>query len=281
MRNIFYGILLLITAVLSAGNDYLNPGGRAAGLGSASVMHRDVYSVFSNPAGLMGLQHIGIGLAAQNRFLITDLSLYNLAIGIPTKSGNFGVGMYYFGGEFLNEKEGRLAYARNFFEGLSAGIALNFHQLSTAEFGSATLFSFDLGFNYAITDKINAAAHVYNPLRQKMSENDIDYWPTIIRFGLSYKPSDKAGVYAEFEKNIDFKTIIKTGIEYKPIEKFALRAGYSSNPNLFSAGIGLVLKTIDVDIAGSFHPDLGYSPYLSFTYKGKAKNTEVVSPTAH
>jgi len=264
---------LFFTIIAYGGNDYLNPGARSAGLGSASLCHTEVFSIFANPAGLMGMDAFSAGIAAQNRFLLNDLTLLNLGIALPTRSGNFGLGMYYFGGSALNEKEFRLGYARNFLEGLSAGISLDFHQLSQQSFGSATLITFDLGIRYAINDKIVAAAKMHNPTRQKMGDNSTDQWPTLLSFGLSYNPSDKTGIYAEFEKNIDQKAIIKTGVEYLPIEKLALRLGYSSNANSFSAGIGLVLPSIYIDIAGSFHQDLGYSPYISFVYKGPKKNT--------
>ena len=53
-------------------------------------------------------------------------------------------------------------------------------------------------------------------------------------------------------------------MEYTPGKYLAFRAGVSTNPlNLYSVGMGLVLKTLHLDRSYSYHQLLGSSPNAS------------------
>lgn len=270
--------LLLLTLVLIcgvdqlwAGNDKKNQGAKSAALGGTAVMHSDLYSVFSNPAGLARLQGLQAGIYAENRFLISDLSLFAGGLALPTKSGTFGLGFTYFGGPNYNESEANLAYGRKITSKFTAGVSFNFLMLSIPEYGNRSAITFGLGGQYAITPKANIAAHIYNPMRVQLTEDENDLLPTILKFGFSYTPTDQITIQAETEKVMDKVAQFKMGVEYKVIEMLYLRGGYSSAPSQFSFGLGLDLNALKMDIAASYHPVLGYSPHFSLYYSGKKK----------
>ena len=257
-----------------AGNDKNSLGARAGALGGASVTFADAFSVFANQAGLAQAQSLQIGLFAENRFLLKDLSSYSLGVAIPVqKVGAFGVGVNYFGNAAFNQQQISLGYGRLLFEKLSMGVSFDVHNYSIAEYGSKAIFSFGIGLRYNLNAKLAIGAQVSNPLRQQLTEDREDIAPSIIKLGGAFTPSDRVTFLVEAEKNIDRNMQFKAGIEYRPIDMLYLRGGISTEPNSFSAGIGCQLNPITIDLATSFHPVLGYIPQSSIIFKGKNKAT--------
>ena len=263
MKKLILPLFFLNSLFISANNDKNSLGGKAAGMGNASVTFSDVYAVFSNQAGLADLEGISIGIYAENRFLISDLNLFAAAFAYPTKSGTFGLGVVYFGNSGYNETKIGLAYGRKLFEKISVGAELDYVGLAIEEHGGKSTFTFGIGLQYNINKLISVGAHVYNPMRISLTDVDTDKLPSIIKFGLSFTPSDKILIATEAEHNIDSSTMFKFGLDYNVIDKLNLRAGFSTNPTAFTFGVGLELKSFGIDIAGGYHPVLGYSPALS------------------
>jgi hypothetical protein len=67
-----------------------------AGLGSYSINHVDVFSFTNNQASLAQIKNASAGVYGERRFMLDELSLYQLAIAVPTNSGNFGVKVRLF-----------------------------------------------------------------------------------------------------------------------------------------------------------------------------------------
>jgi len=269
----FYPLLLLFFCFnfIYAGNDKNAPGAKSAAMGHASLLNGDAFATFANQAALTQLKAWQLGIYAENRFLISDLNLYAIAAALPIKSGTFGIGINYFGNEFYNEKQVKLAYGRELFKGLSLGIELDWINLSIDNYGSTSAFTFGAGILYQLSDKAQIGCHVFNPLRIQLTDLEEDKLPTVVKIGASFSPIEKLTVTAETEKNIQQKAIFKAGVEYQIIEKLYLRGGISSNPGISSFGIGLNLGILQLDFANSFHPTLGYSPHLSLSFAGRPK----------
>ena len=92
-----------------------------------------------------------------------------------------------------------------------------------------------------------------------------------MRFGGSYKFSEKALLSSELEKNVGLTTIFKAGLEYHIVEQVFLRGGIASNPTLSSFGFGFKLKQWQVDVASSYHQVLGFTPQVSLVYDFKGE----------
>ena len=87
-----------------------------------------------------------------------------------------------------------------------------------------------------------------------------------MRLGTVYSFSDRVLVSVEAEKDADYKPVIRGGLEYRPLPGFYLRAGAASNPGLIAFGFGIVMKKLRLDIASSFHSQLGFSPSVGLQY---------------
>lgn len=264
-------LLLLLTLNAVGNNDKNTLGAKSGAMGGTSVANADVFSVFANQAALARINALSAAIYGESRYLIPDLNLYGLGVAIPTsaKGGTFGIGLNYFGNALYNEKQLRLGYGRVLFEKLAVGIELDALSVSMSDYGNKTAVTFGIGLLYTFNEMLSVGAHIYNPTRQQITANQSDKLPTVMKFGLAYTPSSKATIAVETEKNLDRPFMIKAGIEYRVIDKLYLRGGISTNPALSSFGVGLNLGVLKIDIAGSIHPDLGYTPMVSIAYVGR------------
>jgi hypothetical protein len=259
--------------VFASGENY-TIGAKQAGMANASVTQQDVFAIGYNPAGIGYLENPSVGLFADQRFL-TGIHFYNLSAAMPVqKVGAFGISYDYFGFSAYNENRLGFAYARKFSDIISAGLKFNYFRLAIEENGAAHAGAFEAGVQIAPTKKMRVGAHVFNPIRQKISKEFSETLTTMIKVGVSYHPSEKLMFALETEKHINHAFRIKTGMEYKVIEPLYLRIGAATNPTLFTFGIGTVFKNLQIDFASSWHLQLGYSPQLAFIYNFNSKKSE-------
>ncbi len=258
--------LLVLGGTAEAGNDLNAVGGRSASLAHASSPLSGPFSTFYNPAGLARLEQISLAAYSQNRFLLEDLNHHSVAAALPTKSGTFGIGVSYYGFELYNEAKGSLAYGRKLAQNLTLGAQFDFYQISQADFDSKSVMTFGIGAQYRPVKDITIGAHLYNPINAKVTDYTVDNLPTIIQLGISYEVIPNVLVITEAEKNIDEKVIIKAAVEYHPVPALFVRGGIASNPGIMVLGAGIQLKKFRIDVGGSYHSYLGYSPHASLTF---------------
>lgn len=269
MKHFLFSILILQFSIvhLKAADNY-PVGARSAGVANASVTFSDVWSAFHNQAGLAQMKNISAGAYIENKFLISDLSLKAFTIAVPTsKVGTFALSATMFGGSLYNEKKVGVGYGKKLGEKFSAGVQLDYLSTYIAEnYGTRSSFAVELGILAEPIKNLKLGAHVFNPNRAKVAEYADERIPAILRFGASYKFSEKILISAEEEKDIDQKSVFKAGLEYHVVDAVYLRGGISSNPSLSTFGFGLKIKQVVIDMAASWHQELGFSPQFSLSY---------------
>jgi hypothetical protein len=91
---------------------------------------------------------------------------------------------------------------------------------------------------------------------------------------MQFSFSSKVQFVLDIEKSIDQKPALKGGVEYKVLRPLSLRIGCRHQftkeigpafPVLCS-GFGLISKNFSLDVANTWHPVLGISPSLTFSY---------------
>ncbi len=280
MKKYYLGFcLFLIQTALWAGNDLTISGGQSAGLAKNSVTIVDPFAVFSNPASMSDLSNIAAGVYVENRFLVEDLNLAGAAFALPTNSGTFGLGVQYFGFSDYNEKMASLAYGRRIGENFSIGAQFDYFSLSMGEYGNKSAITFGLGMVYQPTDDFKIGAHIYNPLRISLTDDKEDNLATVVKLGFEYEIVPKVRLLAEAEKNIIHPAIIKVAVEYQLIDALYLRGGVSTDPALAHFGIGVNMNKLKIDLAGSYHNVLGYTPQISISFfelTGKRKDESTI-----
>ncbi|MEP7144281.1 MAG: hypothetical protein ABI707_15460 [Ferruginibacter sp.] len=231
------------------------------GLGAYSTKHTDVFSFVNNQAALAQLKDPAAGIYGERRFLLEAMSLYAVAIAIPSKMGNFGVNIKYAGFKNFNENQIGLAYARSLGSKVDIGIQFNYYGYHVPSYTSANTIDFEIGAMVHLTNQLNIGIHAYNPVGGSFAKT-AEKLTAAYTVGLGYDVSDIFFMSAEIMKEEDAPVNVNAGIQYRLAKRFFARAGISSASSVVYGGAGVSWKNLRLDVSGSYHPQLGWSPGL-------------------
>ncbi len=269
--NKFSGLitaLFSLTITAHAQTGYVDAGSRAQAMGNAAVTFTDVFSIQNNPAAMGMSEQAGIGLSTQSYFMVEGglNAVYGTGILPTKKSGVLGMSLHYTGDATFNQTKIGLGYGRKLADVISVGLQLDYVGTQISEIGSGQAFTFDIGVVYKPTKYVTIGAKAFNPIRADNGMENPEPLPALINAGLSWKLSDKVIICAEGEQEMDHALRLKSGIEYHIIDALFLRGGYISNPSMFCTGLGVQLKTFQLDASVQFHQQLGASPGVGLRY---------------
>lgn len=262
-------VLLVAMSVQASAFDVLSPvGGRSSGMGRASVALSDLWAICNNPAGLSTLKTSSAGIFYENRFMMKELGYKCAAAGVPLNFGVIGVSAAQFGYSEYNENKIGLAYSREFSPRLRLGIQLDYLMLKYADiYGSRQTFTFEMGLQSQITDKLCFGAYVFNPARVNIKASDDYKIPIVMRLGASYSiTKDFVGVF-EIEDDTDCGFSFRIGTEYRLIDNFNIRAGVQTNPGIATFGIGYKVSFMTIDVSAHMHEIFGASMQAGLVFK--------------
>ena len=268
-----FGLIILLSNLsfhVWAAGEHTVIGGRAAGMGNASIAFYDGWSGFNNQAGLAWCRKFSSGAYYENRFLIKELSIKAIGAVLPAKKGAFGLSLSHFGFSLYNEIKTGLAFGMNFGDSFSAGVQLDYMRFHVGDdYGTDNLFTFEIGLQYRVKEKLCFGVHIFNPVPIKLTDDPVERLTTVIRFGIGWQISGNLLASAEIEKDLVNKPILKAGMEYHFVNPLYLRIGYLTDPSQFAFGFGLEFGKLSFDIASSYNMVLGFSPQGSVIYNFK------------
>lgn len=262
-------VLLMFPALLMAGGGDQPTGARRIALGNAFTgVYGDVWSSFSNPAALTGLESIAGGLHAERRFLVNKLNYGSFAAAVPFKERHVA-GLDFSGFGFAGYSESRigLSYAAKVIENFSIGVRANYSTISIENYGSASALFVDAGLHARVSEELSVGFRVYNANQGELRREISERIPTILSVGAAWKVSDKVLLVGDLEKSVDFPFSVRGGLEYAFIKNFKARIGVQTAPVIVSAGLGFNIKGVDIDFANSYHQNLGYTPHFTLSYR--------------
>lgn len=237
--------------------------GKSAAMSNVTIGINNIWSIYHNQAGLGYLKNSTVGAFHQSGF-VKEQNLQGIACALSTKTGTIGASYSYYGYSNYNEMQAGLAFGRQFNKYFSAGIQINYlHTHIISNYGNASAVNFEVGILSEPVDNFFIGAHVYNPSRSKLGDENI---PTIFNVGVSYLFSAKALLAIGTEKELDQEAIFKIGLDYRLIDYVSLQAGASTNPNNYSFGIGFHHKTINAHVGFLKHQTLGFKPSFTLSY---------------
>jgi hypothetical protein len=231
------------------------------GLGAYSTQHGDVFSFVNNQAALAQVKNTSVGVYGEKRFLLNETSLYTAALAVPSSLGNFGVSVKYFGFKNFNESQVGLAYGRSLGKKVDIGVQFNYYGYRVPAYNSDNTVNVEIGAIVHLTDKLNAGVHVYSPVGGQFSKTD-EKLTSAYTIGLGYDASERFFVSAELVKEEDYPVNLNAGVQYRFAKQFFARAGIASATSASYAGVGVGWGNFRLDISGSYHPQLGWSPGL-------------------
>jgi hypothetical protein len=235
-----------------------------------SSVYNDAFSFVGNQAALAKLKNSSVGVYGERRFMLANLSSYQLSFALPTSSGNFGLQANYFGSASYNQSQLGLAYARNLGK-IDVGAQFNYNQIKATGYGNAFAANFEAGAILHVSDQFQTGIHVYNPTRVSIGKNGEERLPLVYSFGLGYDASDKFFIGAEIEKVEDQAVNVNTGLQYSFDKKLFVRVGMSSLTSSFYLGVGFLWNGLRIDAAASLHPYLGITPGILLVYNSPGK----------
>lgn len=245
-------------------------GSRAAGMGGASLTVSDAFSAVNNLASAAFLRQGEIGVAGNQPFMINGVNNFLLAAVLPAGPGAFGITVAHFGDRLYREQLIGLGYTRQLAPGLSIGLQLDYLRYAVEEYGNEGGWTFDAGIYYALSEKLQLAAHVFNPPASRLSRSDVPL-PVVFQSGIRYVSSEKLFFMAEAEKDLDHPMRLIFGMEYRPLPEVCLRAGSSTEAAMLSFGAGLRWNAFWFEVASDWHPVLGITPHAGIRYELKKK----------
>ena len=273
MRQLYFiAVILFLLSITTygQGNGPGTRGARAAGLANASVTLSDVWAVGNNVAGLGQLSKPTVGVYAENRYLLRALNTVAVAAAMPlgavenekAKNGVVGVEVQRFGGKLYSEQ--RVGAGYGYRSGLvSIGARVDMLQLSIEGLGSKQAVAVSLGGQAELVPKrLVFGAYLYNLNQAKLADYQQERVPTVLKAGLSYRPTDKVLVNIETEKDVEQDADFKAGLEYHIIEKLALRAGFRTLTEETTGGVGFQAGALQIDYAAAWHATLGLSQHV-------------------
>jgi hypothetical protein len=234
------------------------------GLSAYSVQQKDPLSFTGNQAALAKSDRAGIGIYGESRFLLAATHSYALAGTLPTSMGNFGLQLNYSGFKNFSENKIGLAYAKSLGNKVDVGIQFNYYGYRIPGYNSASTVNAEAGIIVHLTDKLNGGIQVYNPLGGKLGKDGDEKLAAVYKMGLGYDASDNFYVSGEIIKEEDKPVNVVAGFQYQFEQQFFARAGFMSESATLFAGVGAGWKNSRIDLAASYHPQLGFSPGILF-----------------
>ena len=263
MRKFYFSTIFILCTYFGFGQAVREPiAARYIGLGAYSINHVDAFSFTANQAALAQINVAAAGVYSEKRFLLSSTNLYSAVAVMPTKQGNFGLQVDYFGFKNYNESQIGLAYARSLGSKLDIGIKFNYYGFQIPSYGNSSAINFELGAIAHLSEKLHVGIHVYNPVGGKLSKTDNEKLSSIYKFGLGYEASEKFLVSAEIIKEEDQPVNVDVGVQYNFMKQFFIRAGTSTETSRSYVGAGISWKNFRLDVTGGYHPQLGFTPGL-------------------
>lgn len=285
MRALSLPALALWLAALAAsparGQVLAEGGARALALGrAATALDGEAWGEF-NAATWGGLDRRQAGLFAGQAFGLSELRLAAASVALPTPVGTAALAARTYGLDDYRETRLALGFARALPVGpqrrLAVGLRADLHAVALSEgFGSTTLLALSAGAQADVLPGLRAGLAARNldglgrsdstELRRPLST------APALAVGLAYRPSERALVLADVEKDLDFPLAVRVGLEVQVVEAFALRVGAATGlgagsgpdvPTRLSAGAGFRAGPLRADLAVERHDALGLSPAVS------------------
>lgn len=233
------------------------------------AIHRGLWAVFDNPAGMAEQSAFSFGFSYHSGFLMEQVSSKSLALGFPLKkAGVIGFGYRQFGYSLYKDQHACLAFARSFGTAVTAG--LRFDYLATrfgGEYGGTSAFTGSAGLIARITNSIRVGASIFNPQRVNFSSDGTYKYPAFMLAGASWNFGGETELALGIAKSSDSKEIWKCAIRYEVSKRFFIHAAIANGAEPFSFGYNFRFSKFDIGMTSGYHQLLGFSPAFSLIFK--------------
>ena len=175
----------------------------------------------------------------------------------------------YAGFQNFNEQKVGLAYGRSLGKKIDIGVQFNYYSYKIPAYQNASAINFEIGAMVHFSEKLNAGIHVYNPVGGNLGKVGDEKIAGVYKFGLGYDASENFYVSTEIVKEEEQAINVTGAVQYRFKKQFFARAGFRSDNNTGFGGAGFLYNNLRIDVAASYHPQLGMSPGILLIYNFK------------
>jgi hypothetical protein len=235
-----------------------------------SQHHTNAFSFSANQAALAYSSTIMAGIFSERQFMLKELSFYQVAATLPTRSGNFGITGTYVGNISNTETEVGLAYGRKLSNNIAIGGQFNYYTQRIPQYYTSGAFSIEAGVVLKINDQVQAGFHIYNPNGSKVAKTE-ERLPAIYTVGFGYEPSDRFMLSGEVLKIEDEKVNFRALAGYQFDKRLYARLGVNTAQAVYTVAGGVQLSNLSLEVMTAVHPQLGITPGLAILFQQKEK----------
>ncbi len=293
MTRITFWILIITVAATSAlaqvASYGIIPYPRSSALGSSYAgIADDPGAAFFNPAGLAGIEGIEASLSYQRPYGLSFFDEFAGAVVLPLNQygvaalsvQNFSVN--YQGNDLSAERALALSYGATVLQDIHTSLAIGltgkwlYWKLgdtvpgatgTPVSLGQASTFGLDVGVQASLWRRTRVGAAIVNVNNPTLGDPTPHDLPQIFRAGISYEPTPTVATVIGAERILGQDVEFGAGVEAWVFPELALRVGINSNPNRFTAGIGLRIRQFGLDYAFLTHPQLPSTHQVSIGVK--------------
>lgn len=220
--------------------------------------HADGFSFLANQASLAQLKNASAGIYSERRFLLAELATTVAVLTMPVAAGNAGLKFSMAGDAAYHELAGGLAYGRKLGSKIDIGVQFDYTGIKIMGYGTAVVWSVELGAVVHLTEKLHTGIHINNPAGGRFSSGE--KLPAAYTIGWCYETGADFCFTLQMIKEEGQPVNIHAGLEYVIVPQLFFRGGIVSATSSIYTGIGILWKKTRLDITGSYHPRLGMTP---------------------
>ena len=243
-------------------------GARVLALGRAGAALGGEAWGHANPAAWAGLGETRAALQASQAFGLSELRLGALSAALPTSLATVAVHARTYGFSERRETRVLVGAARplplSVTRRLDVGLAVGVETASTEGYASHTALLVHAGVQGDVLPGLRAGLAARNLLGLGLDDTaDLRRSASTVpgvTVGVAYAPSDRATLVLDADQDLDFGLSVRAGAEVVPVDALALRAGVTTTPVRFTAGLGVRTGALRADLAVESHETLGLTP---------------------
>ena len=236
---------------------------RSFGLGTNSKNFTDAFSFCQNPAAVVQTNGMCAAIYSERKYGLDELNLFTGVVSIKKKNDAFGFEFHFLKWSHFSQSLLGLNYGRSLGR-IDFGGRIVYQNMKIAGYLNTKSISGEVGGILRLSQKVNAGVH----FSIHGSENNT----YIYGAGIGCEVSENVFAGAAIFKQSNDRPSSNVGLIYRPASQFKLKAGLITESRQPYLSAGWQLSNLAVEIALSYHPQLGMSPGLFVSYQSRKKS---------
>jgi hypothetical protein len=242
------------------------PGAEAAAMGGSFVAQHSVLSIRHNVAGTAAIEGNALAAGVRNNYLANNLNDFYLMAAFKQGKGHIGADMYYYGFDAYQQGAFGISYARPFAQNWYAGVRISYaYNYIPQEEVNRQLLTADLGI-LGTLGNWRLGASIQQFVQSQWQGRVQEHTPVVFRLGGGYFFGAQTCISAELYKADDQAADVRVGLSYAPVDVLQLRFGFGTLRPSVGFGLGIMVNQLQINIAATWHQQLGLSPITDVVY---------------